>query len=79
METSMANSTDRRHMLQVEHIKTETAKRFDDVVAALERIIPKLDPAIAEALTHGDERRATELEGSEPLFIFLKRRSRSAP
>ena len=69
----MANSRDARHVLQVEHIKMETAKKFDEVVAALERIIPKLDPAIAEALTKGDEHRATELEGNEPLFIFLKR------
>ena len=51
----------------------KTAKNFDEVVAPLERIIPKLDPAIAEALINGDERRATELEGNEPLFIFLKR------
>ena len=69
----MANSTDSRHVLQVEHIKMKTAKNFDEVVAPLERIIPKLDPAIAKALINGDERRATELEGNEPLLIFLKR------
>jgi hypothetical protein len=75
MERTMANSTDTRHVLQVEHIKMKTAKNFDEVVAPLERIIPKLDPAIAEALINGDERRATELEGN----YFLEARSLSAP
>lgn len=69
----MANSTLTRQALQVEHIKMETTKKFADVEAALERIVPQLDPAIAEALAHGDEQRATELERGQPLFIFLKR------
>ena len=59
--------------LQVEHIKIETAKKFADVEPALERSVPQLDPALAEALVKGDEQRATELERGEPLFIFLKR------
>ena len=69
----MTNSTVTRHVLQVEHIKIETTKRFADVAAALEGSVPKLDPAIAEALAKGDEQLATELEGGWPLFIFLKR------
>jgi hypothetical protein len=69
----MADSTLTRQALQVEHIKMETTKKFADVEAALERIVPQLDPAIAEALAHGDEQRATELERGQPLFIFLKR------
>jgi uncharacterized protein (DUF302 family) len=73
MERGMANSTVTRQLLQVEHVKMETRKKFADVVAALEASVPKLDPAIAEALSNGDEQRATELEGSSPLFIFLKR------
>ena len=60
-------------MLQVEHIAMKTAKKFAEVEAALERIVPRLDPAIAAALTRGDEQRATELERGAPLFIFLKR------
>jgi hypothetical protein len=69
----MADSTLTRQALQVEHIKMETTKKFADVEAALERIVPQLDPAIAEALAHGDEQRATELERGQALFIFLKR------
>ena len=69
----MADPTVTRQALQVEHIKVETSKKFADVEAALERSVPQLDPAIGEALAHGDERRATELERGAPLFIFLKR------
>src|SRR6202167_5013486 len=73
MERSMANPSLTRQVLQVEHIKIETTKKFADVVAALERNVPQLDPAIAEALAHGDEQKATEMERGQPLFIFLKR------
>jgi uncharacterized protein (DUF302 family) len=69
----MADPSLTRQVVQVEHIKIETTKKFADVVAALERNVPQLDSAIAEALEHGDERRATELERGQPLFIFLKR------
>src|SRR6202167_1371161 len=73
MERSMANPSLTRQVLQVEHIKIETTKKFADAVAALEKNVPQLDPAIAEALAHGDEQKATELERGQPLFIFLKR------
>jgi hypothetical protein len=73
MERSMADPSLTRQVVQVEHIKIETTKKFADVVAALERNVPQLDPAIAEALAHGDEQKATEMERGQPLFIFLKR------
>src|ERR1700691_6074891 len=73
MERTMADPTLTRQVVQVEHIKIETTKKFADVVAALERNVPQLDSAIAEALARGDEQRATELERGQPLFIFLKR------
>jgi uncharacterized protein (DUF302 family) len=73
MERSMADPNLTRQVLQVEHIKIETTKKFADVAAALERNVPQLDPAIGEALEHGDEQKATELERGQPLFIFLKR------
>jgi hypothetical protein len=73
MERSMADPSLTRQVVQVEHIKSETTKKFADVVAALERNVPQLDPAIAEALAHGDEQKATEMERGQPLFIFLKR------
>jgi uncharacterized protein (DUF302 family) len=73
MERTMADPTLTRQVVQVEHIKIETTKEFADVVAALERNVPQLDPAIADALAHGDEQKAAELERGQPLFIFLKR------
>jgi uncharacterized protein (DUF302 family) len=72
-ERNMADPTVTRRVLQVEHIKMETTKKFADVEAALQSSVSPLDPAISEALANGDERRATELERGEPLFIFLKR------
>jgi hypothetical protein len=62
MESAMADPTITRQVLQVEHVKIETSKKFADVEAALERSVPQLDPAIGEALATGDEQRATELE-----------------
>ena len=73
MERSMADPSLTRQVVQVEHIKIETTKKFPDAVAALEKNVPQLDPAIAEALAHGDEQKATEMERGQPLFIFLKR------
>jgi uncharacterized protein (DUF302 family) len=73
MEKSMANSIVTQEAVHVEHVKMVSAKKFADVAAALEASIPKLDPAIAEALAKGDEQRATEVEKGTPLFIFLKR------
>ena len=69
----MADPTVTSRALQVEHIKIETPKHFADVEAALETSVPKLDPAIRDALANGDEQRAMELERGAPLFIFLKR------
>jgi uncharacterized protein (DUF302 family) len=73
MERAMADPTVTRRVLQVEHVKIETAKKFVEVEAALEGSVPQLDPAIREALANGDEQRATDLERGAPLFIFLKR------
>jgi Domain of unknown function DUF302 len=72
-KTTPVHPTVTRRVLQVEHIKMETTKKFADVEAALERSVPQLDPAITEALVNGDEQRATDLEGGAPLFIFLNR------
>ena len=69
----MAEATVTHRVLQVEHVTLKTTKKFAEVEAALEKTIPQLDPAIAAALTNGDEQRATELERGAPLFIFLKR------
>jgi hypothetical protein len=69
----MADPTVVSRALPVEHVKIVTTKTFPDVATALEKNVPQLDPAIADALASGDEKRATELERGEPLFIFIKR------
>jgi uncharacterized protein (DUF302 family) len=72
-DCAMADPSATSQTLRVEHIKIETSKKFADVEAALDANVPKLDPAIQEALTAGDEQRVMELERGTPLFIFLKR------
>jgi uncharacterized protein (DUF302 family) len=72
-ERAMAEPTVTHRVVQVEHIKIETPKKFADVEAAFEASLPKLDPAMSKALAAGDEQRVTELEGGHPLFIFLRR------
>jgi len=59
--------------VQVEHVTIATKKKFDDVEAALESSIPQLDPAMLDALAHGDRNRVRHLERRSKLFIFLKR------
>jgi uncharacterized protein (DUF302 family)/phenylpyruvate tautomerase PptA (4-oxalocrotonate tautomerase family) len=73
MEVAVADSAITRRVLQIEHVKIDSAKTFAEVAAALESAIPLLDPAISAALTDGDEQRAKELERGSELFIFLKR------
>lgn len=62
-----------RHAVTIEHVRIDSKKSFAEVTAALERVVPPLDPAVLQALVDGDERRATELEGGAKLFIFLQR------
>jgi uncharacterized protein (DUF302 family) len=60
--------------IEVEHIRIESAKGFAEVRAALENLVPPLDPAIPEALRRGDIVRANValLRGPE-LAIFSAR------
>jgi len=55
----------------VEHVAIEATKPFEAVKAALEALVPPLDPAVPEALRRGDIVRANEalLRGPE-LSIF---------
>ena len=65
-------STQRR--IQVEHVRIEAAKPFEAVKAALEALVPPLDPAIPEALRRGDIVRANEaLQRGPELAIFSAR------
>jgi hypothetical protein len=60
--------------VNVEHIKIESGKPFAKVKAALEELVPPLDPAIPEALRQGDIRRAKEaLQRGPELAIFTAR------
>jgi uncharacterized protein (DUF302 family) len=65
-------TTQRR--IQIEHVRIEAAKPFEAVKAALEELLPPLDPAILEALRHGDIERAKEARQRGPeLAIFSAR------
>jgi len=64
----------KRHTIEVEHIRIEPAKSFADVRAALERIVPQLDPTRLKVLADGDVERANrEKEQGPELFIFQVR------
>ena len=55
----------------VEHIKIESSKLFSEVKAALDELVPPLDPTIPEALRQGDIARANEaLQRGPELAIF---------
>ena len=55
----------------VEHIKIESSKPFAEVKAALEELVPPLDPEVPEALRQGDIGRAKEaLQRGPELAIF---------
>ena len=60
--------------IQVEHVRIEAAKPFEAVKAALEALVPPLNPAIPEALRRGDIVRANEaLQRGPELAIFSAR------
>ena len=65
-------TTQRR--IQIEHVRIEAAKPFEAVKAALEELVPPLDPAILEALRQGDIERAKEARQRGPdLAVFSAR------
>ena len=60
--------------IQVEHVAIEATKPFEAVKAALESLVPPLDPAIPEALRQSDIERAKEaLQRGPELAIFSVR------
>jgi hypothetical protein len=63
-----------RRPIQVEHVAIEATKPFEVVKAALESLVPPLDPAIPEALRRSDIERAKEvLQRGPELAIFSAR------
>ncbi|HLH10546.1 MAG TPA: DUF302 domain-containing protein [Methylovirgula sp.] len=72
MESLAAGSNIVQRAISVEHITITSKKPFGEVEAALERSVPRLDPAMIEALAKGNAS-ARELFRSSELFIFEKR------
>ncbi|VFU10094.1 conserved protein of unknown function [Methylocella tundrae] len=73
IEAALAAPVVTERVIEVEHVKIETTKTFEQVEAALDGALPPIDPAIAAALTNGDSGLAKKLEHGAELFIFLKR------
>src|SRR5262245_27558748 len=70
----MARPSTVRLQVQIEHIRIEAAKPFDTAKAALEDLVPPLDPAVPEALRQGAIGRAREaLQRGPELAIFAAR------
>jgi uncharacterized protein (DUF302 family) len=70
----MAHPSTVRRPIPVEHVAIEAKKPFEAVKAALESLVPPLDPAIPEALRRGDIARANEaLQRGPELAIFSAR------
>jgi hypothetical protein len=58
----------------VEHIRIESENSVEDVRLALETIVPRLDPAVADVLRKGDEERAErERQHGPKLSVFVTR------
>jgi hypothetical protein len=61
-----------KRTVPIEHIRIQSTKSFIDVRAALERIVPPLDPTILELLAKGDVEGANSVKANGPeLSIFL--------
>ncbi len=73
MGNVMAEGNLTQHAIKVEHVTIASTKTFAAVEAALELSIPRIDPAIMDALAKGDGERAKVLARGFDLFIFEKR------
>jgi hypothetical protein len=63
-----------KHTIFVDHVRIESGKSFAEVRAALERILPLVDPTLVKALNVGDtERVAREEKDGPELSIFQYR------
>jgi hypothetical protein len=63
-----------KQVVAIEHVRIESARPFADVRSALEKTVPRLDPAILNALAKGDtEQVAHEKAHGPELSIFLIR------
>lgn len=70
----MPETVTRSAPVTVEHVTIVCRRRFEEVHAALLRLLPQLDPALLEMLTTGDSQRiADERENGPKLWLFLTR------
>jgi uncharacterized protein (DUF302 family) len=74
MEAAMADPVVTRHAIEVEHVRIQSQKSFDEVKAALERTVPQLNTKTLELLGQGEAASALKLlEAGPDLSIFLAR------
>jgi uncharacterized protein (DUF302 family) len=70
----MAEPKQTRSTREVEHITITSTRSFEETKAALERLLPELDPGVFILVGHGDTAHALkELENGPPLSRFLSR------
>ena len=70
----MAKPSTVRLQVQIEHVRIEAPQPFEAVKAALEDLLPPVDPAVPEALRQGAIERAKEARRRGPeLAIFSAR------
>ena len=70
----MSDARESSTTIEVEHIKIASTKSFAEARAALERLVPEIDPAISELLREGESERALmKLESGPVLARFLSR------
>jgi hypothetical protein len=63
-----------RHTIAVEHVVVDSTKQFADVRAALEALVPQIDPEIPTLMADGmTDRLKQRLEAGPELAIFLSR------
>ena len=74
----MPQATLTSHMIVVEHIKIATDRPFAEVRRKLKDTLPKLDESIAEALSRGDQKRATDYDESGPKLSIFEERDHGA-
>ena len=70
----MNSSTTISHLIEVEHIRIESAKSVDEARLALEAIVPQRDTTVSEALERGDREWVDyERQYGPKLALFLTR------
>lgn len=70
----MNSSTTTSRLIEVEHIRIESAKSIDEVRLTLEAIVPQRDTTVSDALERGNKERVEDERQHGPkLALFLTR------